>query len=283
MKRIDILIRAVRLIFAITIAIFISQNLYAASGAPCGHYLSEDGLTEGQCETAEVDPYDLSSLQRGAQIYMNYCLGCHSLKFARYKRVSEDLEIPLDMFQENLIFGDQKLGDLISIGMDPKESKTWFGNTPPDLTLEAGLRGPDWIYTYLKSFYIDDSRPLGVNNKVYENVGMPNVLIEMQGEQFSVCKQIPEIASNGGIKQDPLTGEQLTIKKCGFLEVKDGAGTQTEEEFDQSMKDLTNFLAYMTDPMKKERETLGVYVLLYLFIFTILSYLLYIEFKKDLH
>jgi cytochrome c1 len=279
MKKIKLLASLVSFI----LALFLSYNVNAASGAPCGHYLSEDGLTEGQCDNAEVDPYDLSSLQRGAQIYVNYCLGCHSLKFARYKRVSEDLEIPLDMFQENLIFGDQKLGDLINIGMDSKESKTWFGNTPPDLTLEAGLRGPDWIYTYLKSFYIDDSRPLGVNNKVYENVGMPNVLIGLQGEQFSVCKQVPEIASNGGIKQDPLTGEQLTIEKCGFLEVKGGDGTQTAEEFDQSMKDLTNFLAYMTDPMKKERETLGVYVLLYLFIFTILSYLLYIEFKKDLH
>tara|TARA_B100001175_G_scaffold6175_1_gene4778 strand:- start:2917 stop:3759 length:843 start_codon:yes stop_codon:yes gene_type:complete len=265
------------------IAFLISYDLSAAGGAACGSYLSEDGLSEGECDSAEVDPYDVPSLQRGAQIYMNYCLGCHSLKFARYKRVSEDLEIPLDMFQENLIFGDQKLGDLINIGMESKESKAWFGNSPPDLTLEAGLRGPDWIYTYLKSFYIDDSRPLGVNNKVYENVGMPHVLIEMQGEQFSVCKQVPQVASNGGIKQDPLTGEQLTIEKCGFLEVKNGTGTQTSEEFDQSMKDLTNFLAYMTDPMKKERETIGVYVLLYLFIFTILSYLLYIEFKKDLH
>ena len=270
-------------ILAFIIAFLISHNLSAASGAPCGTYLSSDGLSEGECDSAEVDASDIASLQRGAQIYMNYCLGCHSLKYARYKRVSEDLEIPLEMFQANLNFGDQKLGDLINIGMESKESKEWFGNSPPDLTLEAGLRGPDWIYTYLKSFYIDDSRPLGVNNKVYENVGMPHVLLEMQGEQFSVCKQIPEIASNGGIKQDPLTGEQLTIEKCGFLEVKDGTGIQTVDEFDKSMKDLTNFLAYMTDPMKKERETLGVYVLLYLFIFTILSYLLYIEFKKDLH
>ena len=279
MKRLNLSLSLIGLITAV----FLSFNLNAASGAPCGYYLSDDGLTEGQCETAEVDPSNIASLQRGAQIYMNYCLGCHSLKFARYKRVSEDLEIPLDMFQENLIFGDQKLGDLINIGMDPKESKVWFGNTPPDLTLEAGLRGPDWIYTYLKSFYIDDSRPLGVNNKVYENVGMPHVLQEMQGEQFSVCRQILDIAPNGGIRQDPLTGEQLTVQKCGFLQVKDGTGTHSVEEFEQSMKDLTNFLAYMTDPMKKERETIGIYVLLYLFIFTILSYLLYIEFKKDLH
>jgi len=263
--------------------LFISLNINAASGAPCGNYLSEDGLVKGECDEAYVDANDKASLQRGAQIYMNYCLGCHSLKYARYKKVSEDLEIPLDMFQDNLIFGDQKMGDLIQVGMDPKEAKEWFGNTPPDLTLEAGLRGPDWIYTYLKSFYIDESRPLGVNNKVYENVGMPHVLIDMQGTPRSVCKQIPLIADNGGIKQDPLTGEQLSQEKCGFLEVDGGTGELNPNEFDQAMLDLTNFLAYMTDPMKVERESIGTYVLLYLFIFTMLSYLLYREFKKDLH
>ena len=262
---------------------FISLPIYAASGAPCGNYLSEDGLVKGECDEAYVDANDKASLQKGAQIYMNYCLGCHSLKYARYKKVSEDLEIPLDMFQENLIFGDQKMGDLIQVGMDPKEAKEWFGNTPPDLTLEAGLRGPDWIYTYLKSFYIDESRPLGVNNKVYENVGMPHVLIGMQGTPRSVCKQIPLIADNGGIRQDPLTGEQLSQEKCGFLQVDDGTGELNSKEFDQAMLDLTNFLAYMTDPMKVERESIGTYVLLYLFIFTMLSYLLYREFKKDLH
>tara|TARA_B100000902_G_C27278487_1_gene900259 strand:+ start:1024 stop:1863 length:840 start_codon:yes stop_codon:yes gene_type:complete len=262
---------------------FISLPINAASGAPCGNYLSEDGLVKGECDEAYVDANDKASLQRGAQIYMNYCLGCHSLKYARYKKVSEDLEIPLDMFQENLIFGDQKMGDLIQVGMDPKEAKEWFGNTPPDLTLEAGLRGPDWIYTYLKSFYIDESRPLGVNNKVYENVGMPHVLIDMQGTPRSVCKQIPLIADNGGIRQDPLTGEQLSQEKCGFLQVDGGTGELNSKEFDQAMLDLTNFLAYMTDPMKVERESIGTYVLLYLFIFTMLSYLLYREFKKDLH
>ena len=106
MKRITLFVS----IASFILAFFVSYNVNAASGAPCGHYLSEDGLTEGQCDIAGVDPYDLASLQRGAQTYMNYCLGCHSLKFARYKRVSEDLEIPLDLFQENLIFGDQKLG-----------------------------------------------------------------------------------------------------------------------------------------------------------------------------
>ena len=265
------------------IALFISNNINAAAGAACGSYLSEDGLTKGECKEAYINPKDKASLQRGAQVYMNYCLGCHSLKYARYKRVSEDLEIPLDMFQDNLIFGDQKMGDLIQIGMDPKEAKEWFGNAPPDLTLEAGLRGSDWIYTYLTSFYIDEARPLGVNNKVYENVGMPHVLIDMQGTPRSVCRQIPLMADNGGIKQDPLTGERLTQEKCGFLEVDNGTGDMSSDEFDQTMLDLTNFLAYMTDPLKVERETIGTYTLLYLFIFTMLSYLLYREFKKDLH
>ncbi|MDB3975853.1 cytochrome c1 [Gammaproteobacteria bacterium] len=261
----------------------LASNLSAAGGAACGNYLSEDGLTKGECDKAYVDATDKPSLQRGAQIYMNYCLGCHSLKYARYKKVSEDLEIPLDMFKDNLIFGDQKMGDLIQVGMDPKEAKEWFGNTPPDLTLEAGLRGPDWVYTYLKSFYIDESRPLGVNNKVYENVGMPHVLVDLQGTPQSVCRQVSFVAENGGIRQDPLTGERLTQEQCGFLEVEAGTGQLNPEEFDEAMLDLTNFLAYMTDPMKTERELIGTYTLLYLFIFTMLSYLLYREFKKDLH
>ena len=147
--------RNISLILGIFAVSLIASNMSAAGGAACGNYLSEDGLTKGECDKAYVDATDKSSLQRGAQIYMNYCLGCHSLKYARYKKVSEDLEIPLDMFEDNLIFGDQKMGDLIQVGMDPKEAKEWFGNTPPDLTLEAGLRGPDWVYTYLKSFYID--------------------------------------------------------------------------------------------------------------------------------
>jgi cytochrome c1 len=269
--------------FLTLLLLFFSANFFAASSAPCGNYIGDDLDHIGVCDDAEVDPTDKASLQRGAQMYMNYCLGCHSLKYSRYKRVAEDLEIPLELFKENLIFGDQKLGDLINIGMDPKEAKAWFGNTPPDLTLEAGLRGPDWIYTYLKSFYLDESRPLGVNNMVYENVGMPNVLFNMQGDQRSVCRQVPSKAVNGGLKQDPLTGEILSIEKCGFLEVVAGTGEVTKEEFDASMRDLTNFMAYITDPAKVERETVGFYVILYLIMFTILAFMLYREFKKDLH
>ena len=228
-------------VLSFVIAILVSSNVNSAAGAPCGNYLSEDGLTKGECEKAYVDASDKASLQRGAQIYMNYCLGCHSLKYARYKKVSEDLEIPLDMFQENLIFGDQKMGDLIQVGMDPKEAKEWFGNTPPDLTLEAGLRGPDWIYTYLKSFYLDEARPLGVNNKVYENVGMPHVLIDMQGTPRSVCKDMPLMADNGGIKQDPLSGEQICTEQCGFRAADSRTGELDPEEFNPLLINRSQF------------------------------------------
>ena len=267
--------------------IFLSTFLFAiplmASGASsCGNYLSESGLHEGICEEAQIDVSDKASLQRGAKLYMNYCFGCHSLKYARFQRVSEDLGIPLDLFQENLIFGDQKIGDLMTIGMTSSDAKDWFGIAPPDLTLESSLRGTDWLYTYLISFYLDDSRPLGVNNKVLKNVAMPNVLFDLQGEQNSTCRQVSQVASNGGFKQDPLTGELLRIEKCGFLEVEEGTGELTSTQFKTSMLDLTNFLAYMSDPIKEEREYIGKFVILYLLIFTILSYLLYREFKKDL-
>ncbi len=165
--------------------VFISLQLFSAEGGPCGHFLSEDGLEEGKCEEFKADHTDKESRQKGAQIFMNYCYGCHSLKYGRYNRVARDLGIPEDLFQENLMFGDQKMGDLMAIGMDQLEAQEWFGIAPPDLTLETSLRGTDWVYTYLISFYEDINRPFGVNNKVYENVGMPHVLEDLQGLQVS--------------------------------------------------------------------------------------------------
>jgi len=266
----------------ITIIILFSISTFLVSEETCGNYFSEEGK-KGSCEHVVIDASDKSSLQRGLKLYMNYCFACHSLKYARYNRVALDLGIPEDLFQKNLLFGDQKMGDLMTIGMETSDAKEWFGVAPPDLTLETSLKGTNWLYTYLISFYIDESRPLGVNNKVYENVGMPHVLADMQGEQYSVCKQVPQTALNGGLKQDPVSGKVITKEKCGFLEVKEGSGELTSEQFKTNMKDLTNFLAYMADPIKEEREYIGKFVILYLLIFTILSYLLYREFKKDVH
>ena len=261
--------------------LFSCISIFLVAEETCGNYLSESGV-KGVCEHVEIDASNTSSLQKGLKLYMNYCFGCHSLKYARYNRLASDLGIPEDLFQQHLLFGDQKMGDLMTVSMDDSDAKEWFGVIPPDLTLESSLKGTDWLYTYLISFYIDESRPLGVNNKVYKNVGMPHILSDMQGDQYSVCKQVPQIALNGGLKQDPVSGKVITQEKCGFLEIQEGSGELTSEEFRTNMKDLTNFLAYMSDPIKEEREYIGKFVILYLLIFTILSYLLYREFKKDL-
>ena len=134
-------------------------------------------------ESFEPDMKNIPSLQNGFKLYTNYCLGCHSLKYQRYERTADDLLIPHDLLEEHLIFSDQKKGDLMTTAMDPVKAKAWFGAPPPDLTMVARARDSEWVYNYLKTFYVDESRPFGVNNKVFENVGMPNVLMELQGIQ----------------------------------------------------------------------------------------------------
>jgi len=249
-------------IFFFVISLF-SLTIFSAEGEPCGDYLSSDGLHLGICEEADTDYLDKASLQKGAKMFMNYCYGCHSLKYARFNRVAKDLGIPEDLFQKHLLFGDQKMGDLMTISMDQSEAKDWFGVAPPDLTLEVSLRGADWLYTYLISFYEDE-------------------LSNLQGLQKSICKQVSQSASNGGLKQDPLSGEIITKEQCGFLVVEE-EGEMNPKEFKASMKNLTNFLSYMSDPIEEERKYIGKFVVLYLIIFSILSYLLYREFKKDVH
>jgi ubiquinol-cytochrome c reductase cytochrome b subunit len=160
------------------------------------------------CDEIVVDPTDQPSLQRGAQIYMNYCMGCHSLQYSRYNRVAQDLGIPEDLFQANLMHDTNvKVGALMENAMDEGLAKQWFGATPPDLTLVSRARQPEWLYTYLRTFYKDDARPYGVNNKVFKDVGMPHVLLELQG--LPECAMGPVKAANGGVKRDPLTGEDI--------------------------------------------------------------------------
>ncbi|PMZ64555.1 cytochrome c1, partial [Pseudomonas sp. GW247-3R2A] len=144
-----------------------------------------------ELEKVDIDVSDKAAMQDGARTFANYCMGCHSAKFQRYERVADDLGIPHDLMLSKLVFTGAKIGDHMSIGMQPADAKTWFGAAPPDLTLVARVRGTDWLYGYLKSFYEDPSRPWGVNNKVFPNVGMPNVLVGLQGRQVVGCKQVP--------------------------------------------------------------------------------------------
>ena len=249
-----------------------SSYLYAAEGGPCKDY--------GECDVFKYSLNDIESLQRGASTYINYCYGCHSLQYSRWGRVAEDLKISEDIFFENLVFDKSiKPGDLM-IGAMPEDSANWFGVAPPDLTLVSRYKGDDWIYTYLRAYYEDSSKQYGVNNLVYPGTAMPNVLLSLQGNQKLVCKNIPVIARNGGEKRDEL-GRTITKEKCGFLEVEEGTGQLSKEEFDNLIYDLTNFLVYIGEPSKATRERIGWYVVFYFLIFTALSSLLYREYHKD--
>ncbi|MEM8766799.1 MAG: cytochrome c1 [Pseudomonadota bacterium] len=224
---------------------------------------------------------DQPSLQRGWQLYVNYCLGCHSLEHQRYERTADDLGVPHEIVLENLVFTGQKIGEHMTTAMQPELAKEWFGAPPPDLTMVARLRGVDWLYNYLRTFYRDDSRPMGVNNKIYPNVGMPHVLEGLQGIQRSGCVQMPRLAENGGEERDPLTGETITEERCDQLVVEEGTGVLTPEEYDQAIFDIVNFLYYTGEPSRLQRHRTGVFVLLFLVILFVFTYLLGREFQKD--
>ncbi|MDZ5605084.1 cytochrome c1 [Pseudomonas sp. RP23018S] len=233
-------------------------------------------------DKVDIDLTDKAALQDGARTFTNYCMGCHSAKFQRYERVADDLDIPHDVMLQNLVFTGAKIGDHMKIGMQAQDAKTWFGAAPPDLTLVARVRGEEWLYSYLRSFYADPSRPYGVNNKVFPNVGMPNVLVGLQGNQVIGCKQV-QTEVDGKKQFDPLTGSPLTHEACDQLTVEPNSGTLTAEQFDEKVKNLVTFLAYSANPVKLESQRIGTYVLLYLAFFFVFAYLLKREYWKDVH
>ena len=233
-------------------------------------------------DKVDIDLSDKAALQDGARTFVNYCMGCHSAKFQRYERVADDLGIPHELMLEKLVFTGAKIGDHMNIGMQAEDAKAWFGAAPPDLTLVAKVRGDDWLYSYLRSFYADPSRPLGSNNKVFPNVGMPNVLVGLQGNQVIGCKQV-QTEIDGKRQFDPLTGSPLTHEACDQLTIEPNSGTLTPEQFDEKVKNLVTFLAYSANPVKLESQRIGTYVLLFLAFFFVFAYLLKREYWKDVH
>lgn len=246
-------------------------------------------------ESMKPDLRDRASLQRGLKTYINYCMGCHALGYQRYERTADDLEIPHEIALDKLIFdSEQRIGSLMTNNMRGELARNWFGAPPPDLTMINRVKGtPDWLYTYLKTFYLDDSRPLGVNNLVFPNTGMPHALLELQGVQRKTCKQIPRIAENGGEMRHPLTGEPITEEVCDVdelharghtpLEPVAGTGLLSPEEYDRVVYDLVNFLWYTAEPVRLERQTVGYYVLFFLAFFFVFAYLLDREYWRDVH
>ncbi|MCC6074674.1 cytochrome c1 [Pseudomonas sp. GCM10022188] len=233
-------------------------------------------------DKVDVDLTDKAALQDGARTFANYCMGCHSAQFQRYERVATDLGIPAEVMMENLVFTGAKIGDHMKIGMQPQDAKVWFGAAPPDLTLVARVRGSDWLYTYLRTFYEDPTRPWGVNNKVFPNVGMPNVLASLQGRQVIGCKQV-QVVEHGKKVFDPLTGAPVTEEGCDQLTIVPKTGKLSEAEFDEKVKNLVSFLTYSANPVKLESQRVGTYVLLFLAFFFVFAYLLKREYWKDVH
>lgn len=244
--------------FASRLAVFASGLLISFSAFAAGG---------GATLQAGNDLSDRASLQRGAQLYMNYCAGCHSLKYMRYSRMAEDLGLTEDEVMKNLNFTGAKFGEQVQVSMPAAGGEKWFGKMPPDLSVISRVRGSDWVYTYLKSFYLDESRPLGWNNKLFPNASMPNPLWELQGLQHAEFGPV-----------DPATGE----RHVEGLKVAQ-AGRQSAQEFDQTARDITNFLEYVGEPAALKRQSVGVWVILFLAALTFLAYLLKQEYWKDVH
>jgi len=236
-------------------------------------------------DAVNIDLTDKASLQNGARLFVNYCLSCHSASYMRYNRMGNDLGIPEDLLVKNMLFipdakGDLKPGSLMKSNLSVDAAKAAFNTVPPDLSLTARSRGPEWIYTYMRSFYLDAKTPSGWNNVVFPGVSMPHVLGDLQGQQRALYKTVKhesEVVKGG--KKVKHTSEE---KVFDHFELE-RAGSMTPEQYDVAMRDLTRFMVYLGEPAKLERYSLGIPVLVFLFIFLAVAWLLNREYWKDVH
>jgi ubiquinol-cytochrome c reductase cytochrome c1 subunit len=221
---------------------------------------------------ADNEVANLPSLQRGARNFMNYCSGCHSLKYIRYSRVAEDLKIPDNLRDEFLVKPGAKFSDYIKASMPEKDAIEWFGKAPPDLSLVARSRGPDWIFNLWMTYYADPaSRQTGVNNLQFPGTAMPHVLASLQGVQSAVWLDVEHKGEDG----KPTFTKEFEKFEPGV------AGSLSAEKYEEFVRDTVNFLQYVSDPTQLERQSLGLWVVLFLLMFTGIAYLLKKEYWKD--
>jgi len=218
-------------------------------------------------DSAPNQSSDTSALQRGAKLFVNYCLNCHGASAMRYNRL-RDIGLSEEQIQKNLLFTSDKVGDLMHIAMSRDDAKKWFGAVPPDLSVIARARGSDWLYTYLRTFYRDDTRPTGWNNLVFDKVGMPHVLWELQGQQVP---KYAEVKSEHGEVEKKLVGFELAVP-----------GKMSKVEYDQAAADLVTYLDWMAEPAGNLRKRLGVWVLLFIGVFFVLAWRLNAAYWKDI-
>jgi len=223
---------------------------------------------EVKLDRAPININDRESLQRGARVFVNYCLNCHSANYMRYIRMT-DIGLTEAQIKDNLLFAADKPGETMTIAMRTADAKAWFGAAPPDLTVITRSRGPDWVYTYLRTFYRDDTRPTGWNNLVFDKVGMPHVMHELQGHLVPVTREV-----RGEDGKPHTVIDRLALAKPGKM---------TLTEYDALVADLVNYLTWMGEPAKAQRMRTGVAVILFLSLFFVVAYYLKREFWRDVH
>lgn len=246
-------------------------------------FASEEGA---RLLSAPSNRLDVESLQRGARNFVNYCLNCHNAQYMRYNRLS-DLGLTEKQIQENLMFATDKLGSTMTVAMTRADAAAWFAAVPPDLTVEARVRGRDWLYSYLLAFYRDNKTPTGWNNLVFPNVVMPHVLWTLSGEQKLVetpfenldKAEAAALAAKGLALIEPALGGKYIVKTLA----EDAPGTLSGVEYKTFVADLVNYLDYMSEPVKNERIIIGIVVLIYLGVLFALVYALKRDYWKELH
>lgn len=246
-----------RLVRSLAVLLFLAPAAACAAG---GHVA---------LDTAPINQHDVASLQRGARNFVSYCLNCHSAQYMRYNRLT-DLGLTEQQIKDNLMFTTEKVGDPMTVAMKAKDAKKWFGGQPPDLSVIARSRGADWLYTYLRTYYRDESRPTGWNNVVFPGVGMPHVLWELQGQQDLVVEKHEGAEAEHGGHAEP----KLVLAEPGKL---------TPKQYDAFVADLVNYLVYMGEPARLQRVQVGIIALLFLGVLFVFAYLLKKEYWKDVH
>ena len=217
-------------------------------------------------DKVDYDLHNKESLQSGARLFVNYCLSCHSAAYQRYNRMAEDIGLTESQVKSNLMFAGEKVGETMTIAMKTEDAKIYFGTAVPDLSVVARARGADWLYTYLRTFHTDDSRPFGVNNTTFKDVGMPHVLWELEG--------MKKLVNAEDMQAHPGTAPKFEVVSEGKM---------SAAEYDNAMRDLTAFMVYMGEPAKLVRYELGIYVLLFLVLLFLVAYPMKKEFWKDIH
>lgn len=237
-------------------------------------------------EPAPINRLDAESLQRGARTFVNYCLNCHAAKYMRYNRLT-DLGIDLPLIEENLMFATDKVGNTMTVAMTASNAKAWFGAPPPDLTVEARVRGTDWLYNYFLSFYQDENSASGWNNLVFPNVAMPHVLYRLGGTNRLRTTLYDEheaavaaaVAIKGLVLLEPAKGGKYAVSSL----VSDKPGTLNSTQYRALVADLVNYMDYMSEPIKNKRINIGLIVMLYLVVLFVFAYWMKREYWKDIH